>query len=136
VFVLDLDGFKPVNDRHGHDVGDALLVAVGARLQAQLRAGDVVARLGGDEFVVLAPGLARAEDALVLGRKLVAALDTPLDAAGQRCEVGVTVGYALAPLDGVRAEELLKRADAGMYAAKQAGRRRVRRWMPADVATA
>ena len=60
VFLLDLDGFKPVNDRYGHDVGDALLVAVGKRLQQQLRGSDVVARLGGDEFVVLASGLADA----------------------------------------------------------------------------
>ncbi len=127
VYLLDLDGFKPVNDRYGHDVGDALLVAVGQRLQQQLRGSDVVARLGGDEFVVLAAGLADEQTAAAVGQKLLAAFETPFDAAGQRCEVGLTVGYAIAPLDGHRADELLKRADAAMYAGKQAGRRRVQR---------
>lgn len=127
VYLLDLDGFKPVNDRYGHDVGDALLVAVGKRLQQQLRGTDVVARLGGDEFVVLAGGLADEQTAQAVGQKLLAAFETPFDAAGQRCEVGLTVGYAIAPLDGHSADELLKRADAAMYAGKQAGRRRVQR---------
>ena len=127
VYLLDLDGFKPVNDRYGHDVGDALLVAVGRRLQQQLRGSDVVARLGGDEFVVLAGGLADEQTAQAVGQKLLAAFETPFDAAGQVCEVGLTVGYAIAPLDGHSADDLLKRADAAMYAGKQAGRRRVQR---------
>ena len=127
LYLLDLDGFKPVNDRHGHDVGDALLIAVGKRLQAQLRASDVVARLGGDEFVVLAASLADEQTAHAVGQKMLAAFNQPFIIDGQVCEVGITAGYALAPLDGHTADELLKRADAAMYAGKQAGRRRVQR---------
>ncbi len=127
VYLMDLDGFKPVNDRFGHDVGDALLVAVGKRLQTQLRGQDVVARLGGDEFVVLAGGLPDETAAQALGQALLAVFDPPFDLDGQRCEVGVTIGYALAPLDGHTADELLKRADAAMYAGKEQGRHRMQR---------
>lgn len=127
VYLLDLDGFKPINDRFGHDVGDALLVAVGQRLTAQLRGDDVVARLGGDEFVILARGLPGEAVAVTLGQKLLNAFDTPFNADGQSCEVGITIGYALAPLDGHTADELLKRADAAMYSGKQSGRRQVQR---------
>jgi diguanylate cyclase len=127
VYLLDLDGFKLINDRFGHNVGDALLVEVGRRLQQQVRTSDVVARLGGDEFVVLAANLPDEATAKAVGQKLLAAFDLPFDAAGQRCEVGLTVGYALAPLDVDTADELIKRADAAMYAGKQAGGRRVQR---------
>jgi diguanylate cyclase (GGDEF)-like protein len=127
VYLLDLDGFKPVNDRLGHDAGDELLVQVGQRLKRQLRHSDVVARLGGDEFVIMTAGITGEDEALVLGRKLLAAFDLPFDVAGQSCRVGLTIGFALAPHDGRDAEGLLKRADAAMYAGKQAGRHTVRR---------
>ena len=127
LYLLDLDGFKPVNDRYGHDIGDGLLVAVGKRLQAQLRASDVVARLGGDEFVVLAGGLADEQTAHAVGQKMLNAFNLPFTIDGHLCNVGITAGYALAPFDGHTADELLKRADAAMYAGKQAGRRRVQR---------
>ena len=127
VYLLDLDGFKPVNDRLGHDAGDELLVQVGQRLKRQLRYSDVVARLGGDEFVIMTTGIAGEDEALVLGRKLLAAFDLPFEVHGQHCRVGLTIGFALAPHDGREAEGLLKRADAAMYAGKQAGRHTVRR---------
>ena len=136
VYLLDLDGFKPVNDRHGHDVGDALLSAVGLRLHGQLRTSDVVARLGGDEFVVLAAGLSDEAAARALGEKMLGAFEAPFVALGQRCEVGLTIGYALAPLDGLTAEDLIKRADAAMYAGKQAGRRCLQRGGRSSLAAA
>ncbi|MDP3225389.1 MAG: diguanylate cyclase, partial [Rubrivivax sp.] len=80
-----------------------------------------------DEFVVLANGLVDEAAAQRVGQKLLAAFDAPFDAAGQRCSVGLTTGYALAPLDGTTADDLIKRADAAMYAGKQAGRRQVQR---------
>jgi len=127
VFLLDLDGFKPINDRLGHDAGDALLVQVGQRLRQQVRQGDLVARLGGDEFVIMAPGIASEAEAMVLGRKLLAAFNQQFSVGGETCRVGLTIGFALAPHDGSTADDLLKRADAAMYAGKQAGRNTVRR---------
>ena len=127
LFLLDLDGFKLVNDRLGHDAGDALLVQVGQRMRRQLRHSDVVARLGGDEFVIMATGLAGEAEALALGRKLLDAFLQPFDIDGQTCRVGLTIGFALAPGDGQNAGDLLKRADAAMYAGKQAGRHCIHR---------
>ena len=100
---------------------------VGQRLRSQLRQGDLVARLGGDEFVIMAPAIPGEAEALVLGRKLLDAFDQPFGVAGQACRVGLTIGFARAPHDGTRADDLIKRADAAMYAGKQAGRHTVRR---------
>ena len=127
VYLIDLDGFKPINDSLGHEAGDEVLVGVARRLQSLLRASDTVARLGGDEFVVVASGLAGDADAQALGRKLLEGFREPFTAAGRSCAVGLTVGYALAPLGGQDADGLLKRADAAMYAGKQAGRHCLRR---------
>ncbi len=127
VFLLDLDGFKAVNDRFGHDAGDELLKQAAQRLRAPLRHRDVVARLGGDEFVVMATDLPGDEEARRLGHKLLDAFSRPFVVRGEPCCVGLTVGYALAPLDGHDADSLLKRADAAMYAGKQAGKHTLRR---------
>jgi diguanylate cyclase (GGDEF)-like protein len=128
VYMIDLDGFKQVNDQHGHELGDELLIAVGQRLGAQLRSTDVVARLGGDEFVVTAGGLADERQARELGHKLVDAFREPFVLAGQReCQVGLTIGYVLVPADGTDPVNLLRRADAAMYAGKQGGKGCVRR---------
>jgi diguanylate cyclase (GGDEF)-like protein len=127
IFMLDLDGFKPVNDRLGHDAGDTLLVQVAHRLRSLVRGADVVARLGGDEFVVMALGPSTEADARWVGRKLLDAFTQPFDVAGQRCTVGLTIGFALAPQDGDDPAQLLKLADAAMYAGKQAGRHCLRR---------
>jgi len=95
---------------------------VARRIESLLRASDTVARLGGDEFVVVAGSLPGDAEAQLLGRKLLESFRAPFDVAGQSCRIGLTIGYSLAPLDGRDAIGLLKRADAAMYAGKQAGR--------------
>ncbi|RZU02399.1 diguanylate cyclase [Rivibacter subsaxonicus] len=127
VYMLDLDGFKQVNDRFGHDVGDELLVAVAQRLKAHLRSSDVVARVGGDEFVVMASGPHNERQAHDLGSKLLEAFEAPFDLSRQRCSVGLTIGYVLVPHDGTDAVDLLRRADAAMYLGKQSGKNCLRR---------
>ena len=124
LYVLDLDGFKPVNDQHGHDVGDELLIAVARRLQANVR--------GGDEFVVMSSGLATPAQADALAHKLLDAIKAPFQIGPHTCHVSLTIGYALAPLDGTDAAALLKQADGAMYAGKQAGKGCARRWPSAS----
>lgn len=127
IYMLDLDGFKPVNDQHGHDTGDDLLIAIGQRLQATVRSRDMVARVGGDEFVVMAAGLKTEAQANELGEKLRALFDAPFEIGTKTCRVGVTIGFVVSPPDGDHAAALLKRADAAMYAGKQAGKGMVTR---------
>ena len=136
VYLIDLDGFKPINDAHGHDVGDDLLVAVGHRLQANVRhQTDLVARLGGDEFIIMARDLATPEQAEELGRSLLRAFEHPFTLSQLRIQVGLTIGYALAPLDSDDPQGLLRYADAAMYAGKQRGKHSVQR-IPATAALA
>ena len=136
VYLIDLDGFKPINDAHGHDVGDDLLVAVGHRLQANVRhQTDLVARLGGDEFIIMARDLATTEQAEELGRSLLRAFEHPLTLSHLRIQVGLTIGYALAPLDSDDPQGLLRYADAAMYAGKQRGKHSLQR-IPATAALA
>lgn len=123
LYLMDLDGFKPVNDAHGHDVGDDLLVAVGHRLQANVRhQTDLVARLGGDEFIIMACDLATPEQAEDLGRSLLRAFEQPFILSHVRIRVGLTIGYAIAPVDSDDPQQLIRLADAGMYAGKQSGK--------------
>jgi diguanylate cyclase (GGDEF)-like protein len=122
VLCLDLDGFKAVNDRHGHAAGDWLLKSVADRLGQTVRAKDLVCRVGGDEFVVLLPG-AHEEVAIEIAERLLAAVEGPHDLGGLATVLGRTsVGIAVAPVDGGDPERLLAVADDGLYAAKRAGR--------------
>jgi diguanylate cyclase (GGDEF)-like protein len=117
VYVIDVDGFKFVNDSLGHHAGDELLKLVAARLAGHVREGDLLARPGGDEFVLLADGLADDEAALSLGRRLAASCDEPLSLDGEEIEMSVTVGVCR--LTGaVAGEEALRDADLALYAAK------------------
>ena len=127
VYAIDLDGFKPVNDQHGHDTGDELLIAVAKRLRACVRGIDTVARIGGDEFVVVAAGLSGTGQAQDIGNKLLDAFVSPFAVQERTFAIGATIGYAMAPVDGVDAAALLKIADAGLYAGKKAGKNRLMR---------
>jgi len=124
VALLDLDGFKQVNDRLGHGAGDQLLQAVVQRLQAKLRAGDTLARMGGDEFGLLLPGLERLDDLEVVCERLLAAIREPLEIQGEAVSVSGSLGVTLYPLDDSDASTLIQHADMALYAAKDAGRDR------------
>jgi len=119
LLCLDLDRFKSVNDTYGHAVGDALLRAAADRMDACLRRSDVLARLGGDEFSII---LDHPDEAAGVAERLVGQLSRPYEIEGHRVEIGVSIGIAIAPRDGMLAETLQRRADAALYAAKQAGR--------------
>ncbi|MCW2607563.1 MAG: hypothetical protein JWO60_2256 [Frankiales bacterium] len=123
LLFVDLDGFKAVNDRHGHEAGDAVLVEVALRLRAAVRAVDTVVRLGGDEFVVVCPQLTTLDEAELLADRLERLLSAPVDSDGLRLAVGASVGSAVGPHDDPAT--LLAAADRSMYARKESrGRRR------------
>lgn len=122
LMFVDLDRFKPVNDRYGHHVGDLLLIAVAKRLGTIMRSSDVLARLGGDEFTVIENQLSDPASAGVLAQKIISTLNRPFTLDRKHIEIGVSIGIAIFPDDGVTAAELLERADMAMYRAKNTGR--------------
>lgn len=124
VAYIDLDGFKDVNDKHGHAVGDELLIALAQRMRTALREGDTLARIGGDEFVAILVDLEHLQDAEPLLERLLHAASTPTPLAGQTLQVSASIGVTLYPEDASDAEQLLRHADHAMYQAKQAGRNR------------
>lgn len=123
VLLIDLDGFKNVNDSLGHDVGDALLCDVAARFSEVVRGTDVVARLGGDEFVVVTRDC-DADAATQLADRIHHALTEPFDVAGMHLPITASIGIALSHDRCVRPADLLRDVDVAMYAAKEAGRDR------------
>jgi diguanylate cyclase (GGDEF)-like protein len=122
LMFLDLDGFKEVNDRLGHAVGDALLRQAAERIVGCVRESDTVARLGGDEFTVILEGGQRVEDAGLVATKILRRLATPYRVGGEDIVITSSMGIAAYPLDGETTEDLLKGADIAMYSAKDAGR--------------
>jgi diguanylate cyclase (GGDEF)-like protein/PAS domain S-box-containing protein len=121
LFFLDLDRFKPINDRFGHAVGDQVLRRVASRLLDTVRESDTVGRIGGDEFVILVSGLAEADDALGLAEKILKALHSPLTVEGRELAISCSLGIAIYPEDGTDEITLTKNADDAMYRAKSAG---------------
>ncbi len=130
VLYIDIDGFKQVNDNHGHKAGDKLLLAISDRLKAGVRALDTVSRLGGDEFALILEEPASASDALLSAERLCSALNQPFElmideeTARIRVTVGASIGLAMYPDDADDPDLLLQRADDAMYNAKRAGKNR------------
>jgi diguanylate cyclase (GGDEF)-like protein len=122
VFCLDLDGFKGVNDRFGHPAGDALLIEVASRLVESVRLDDLVCRIGGDEFVILLPNVApdRAEE---MAQRIIGRVSEPFEIASEKVVcIGMSIGSATSPRDGVTASALLRGADSALYQAKRSGK--------------
>ena len=127
VMIVDLDGFKEVNDRHGHDHGDAILRAVAGRLRDAVRDGDTVARLGGDEFLVLLDDLQEPSACDAVAAKLLDLIAEPVPYCDATLRVTASIGAAVFPADGDDGAGLLRKADRAMYEAKHAGRNAFRR---------
>ncbi|SEB50360.1 GGDEF domain-containing protein [Terriglobus roseus] len=128
VHALDLDRFKQVNDGFGHPTGDALLQAVAKRLRNTLKPRDTAVRMGGDEFVLVQTGINRADEARALAHRVLLTLSQPYTLSAHEVHIGVSIGIALLPNDGMVLDVLLDRADAALYKAKREGRNRIAFW--------
>jgi len=123
LFYLDLDGFKQVNDTCGHYNGDKVLIEVARRLMSRTRSNDVIARMGGDEFVIVAPDMPASEAETFAERIIRHISDTSYALDNDRsARIGVSIGYATYPDDGLTSEELINKADAALYQVKHAGK--------------
>jgi len=118
VFLLDLNGFKQVNDNYGHGVGDEVLLHVASRLLRAVREGDLVARLGGDEFIILALHLLGAEAAGSIALRIIHELSEPIGTGRSRHQIGAGIGIALLPDDALSGVEAMRKADVALYRAK------------------
>jgi diguanylate cyclase (GGDEF)-like protein len=130
VLCLDLDRFKSVNDTLGHSIGDLLLRQVGRRLCECVRKTDSVARFGGDEFAMIQAGVEQPQGATAMARRVIEAVSAPYEIENHQIIIGVSVGIAIAPNDGIDADALLKNADMALYRAKSDGRGTFRYFEP------
>ncbi len=119
VMFMDLDKFKTINDTHGHDVGDAVLKTIARRLIENTRSDDTVSRHGGDEFLYLLMEMKEDQDAAIVAKKIIEAVQLPCDVSAGQLTVDTSIGISIFPKDGTTAEALIKSADAAMYRAKQ-----------------
>jgi diguanylate cyclase (GGDEF)-like protein len=122
LLMVDLNGFKAINDQHGHAAGDLVLRTVAGRLMAAVRASDTVARIGGDEFVLLIESFEDPDELVYIGRKLIATISEDIALPGDdTVNVGASVGFGLFPHHGTNLDDLLHVADQGMYDCKASG---------------
>lgn len=131
VLCLDLDRFKVVNDTVGHPIGDALLKAAADRLRQCIRTGDLIARLGGDEFAIVQTQIAQPTDITALAARMIECISAPYVIEGHHLVIGLSIGIAVAPTDGLDQDRLLKNADMALYRAKADGRGVYRFFEPA-----
>jgi diguanylate cyclase (GGDEF)-like protein/PAS domain S-box-containing protein len=125
LLFIDIDGFKPVNDNFGHDVGDKVLIAIAQRMRSTVAGHDFIARLGGDEFVVILPQVGDAVDVENVARRILEKIGEPMSFGGKECHVGASIGAALHPANGHSEDAILSAADGAMYEAKRGGKNRV-----------
>lgn len=130
VVVLDLDGFKTVNDSLGHSMGDLLLQQAATRFLSCVRSEDTVSRLGGDEFALILNNLTHPTDAIIIAKKLLLSLQEPFDLKGTSTLLTASIGISVAPHDSETPEQLVKQADTAMYGAKEGGRNDYRFYQP------
>jgi len=126
LLLIDLDRFKPINDQHGHDAGDAVLIEIATRLQAVIRDEDIASRLGGDEFVILLDRLdtevqSAHDKAMQMAQRLLDKVTQPIEYRGKSLQVGGSIGLRILDAREVDAETVIKEADIAMYQAKKAG---------------
>jgi diguanylate cyclase (GGDEF)-like protein/PAS domain S-box-containing protein len=119
LLYMDLDHFKDINDTHGHEVGDLLLVEAAGRMTSSIRSSDTIARMGGDEFVGICTRITAGGDAAIVASKIITTLSLPFHIKGFTLTIGVSLGISIYPLDGDNAESLVNKADAAMYRVKE-----------------
>jgi len=122
IFYMDLDGFKAINDNYGHEMGDALLIAVSQIFQKILREKDYLSRLGGDEFTLIVQSFKDQEELSALANRLIQALKKPIPVEGKLLNIGVSIGVSIYRINGFKPDQLLSAADSAMYMAKKSGK--------------
>ena len=130
LLFADLDGFKSINDSHGHQIGDKLLQAVAHRLTLCVRESDTVARMGGDEFTIILNEINHPQEPSIVARKLLEAITTPFNIEGNVCAIGISIGISIYPDDAQDAQKLISLADAAMYDVKRTGKNNFRYGSP------
>ncbi|AUW60180.1 GGDEF domain-containing protein [Sphingobium sp. SCG-1] len=122
VHYLDLDGFKSINDQHGHPAGDQILLEVARRLTSTIRAEDIACRLGGDEFILIQSNVQHSDEAELIARRVIKQVGEPYVIDGSEMRIGVSIGIAMAPANGIELERLISCADAALYRSKAKGK--------------